>query len=295
MRESIPDAYDHAMMHAYQLTLAWCKPIMTFTMTKQTPFQKFEALAQQLIEGSFQRLLGGGLTLPDVAAELAKVVEDQAEDGWVPAQYDIGLNLADFEQIQQAEADAAAQLTNYLRNLVQQANLSMRGQPHIRLLADPAVSRHGLRVVAQKERPSAQNSTQIRHIPRMAAELTADIAALDAYLIIDGQRHLPLTKPLISLGRSVDNDIVLDAPTVSRQHAQIRWRYGRFILYDLSSRGRTQVNKQPVSETVLQSGDVISLSGIKLIYGEGDTQQRPRPRSANPLNDETQIRPPSTK
>ncbi|MCP4415686.1 MAG: DUF3662 domain-containing protein, partial [Chloroflexi bacterium] len=208
-------------------------------MTKQTPFQKFEALAQQLIEGSFQRLLGGGLTLPDVAAELAKVVEDQAEDGWVPAQYNVWLNPADFEHIRQEIPDAAAQLTNYLCDLVQQANLSMSGRPHIRLLANTAVSQHSLRVAAEKKRPSAQNTTQIRHIPKMADELTAAITALDAYLIVDGQRHLPLTKPLIHLGRNMDNDIVLDAPTVSRQHAQIRWRYGRFVLYDLSSRGRT--------------------------------------------------------
>jgi pSer/pThr/pTyr-binding forkhead associated (FHA) protein len=121
----------------------------------------------------------------------------------------------------------------------------------------------------------------------------ADIAAMDAYLIVDGQRHVPLNKPVISLGRNIDNDVVLDAPTVSRQHAQIRWRYGRFILYDVSNRGRTQVNNQTVNEMVLQSGDVISLSDVKLIYGEGEPQRRPRQRRASNLNDETQIRPPS--
>jgi pSer/pThr/pTyr-binding forkhead associated (FHA) protein len=121
----------------------------------------------------------------------------------------------------------------------------------------------------------------------------ADIAALDAYLIVDGQRHVPLTKPVTSLGRNIDNDVVLDAPTVSRQHAQIRWRYGRFILYDVSNRGHTQVNNQTVNETVLKSGDVISLSDVKLIYGEGESQPRSRPRPASSLNDETQIRPSS--
>jgi pSer/pThr/pTyr-binding forkhead associated (FHA) protein len=121
----------------------------------------------------------------------------------------------------------------------------------------------------------------------------AGIAALDAYLIVDGQRHVPLAKAITSLGRHIDNDVVLDAPTVSRQHAQIRWRYGRFILYDVSNRGRTRVNNQPINETVLKSGDVISLSDVMLIYGEGGIQQRPRSRPASDLNDETQIRPPS--
>lgn len=298
MRESIPYAYDHAISLAYQLTMPLGKPIMQAKvqndMTKPTPFQKFEALAKQLVEGSFQRIFSNGLTLSDVAAELARTVEDQVDDGQVPRQYNIHLNLTDFEQIRQAEANPTAQLADYLHRLVQQAGLSMNGRPHITLFADPAVSLQEIRIEAEKERPSTQTVTQIRQMPAAGDGLTADIAALDAYLIIEGQQHLPLTKPLTSLGRSVDNDIVLDAPTVSRQHAQIRWRYGRFVLYDLSSRGRTQVNNQPISEMVLQSGDVISLSSVKLIYAEGESDPQQRPRSANRLDDETQIRPPKT-
>ena len=40
-------------------------------MTKQTPFQKFEALAQQLVEGSLNRFFGGTVSLSAVALELA--------------------------------------------------------------------------------------------------------------------------------------------------------------------------------------------------------------------------------
>lgn len=263
-------------------------------MTKQTPIQKFEALAQQLIEGSFNRFLGGGLTLSDIAAELARVVENEATAGVVPCQYEIRINPEAFDHIVQTEADAVAQLTDYLQAFVRQAALSLSGAVYLTLVADPAVAP---RLVLVKKvvtgRPSTDAVTQIRQ-PSDAAEMfAADIAALDAYLIVDGQRHVPLNKPVISLGRLIDNDVVLDAPTVSRQHAQIRWRYGRFILYDVSNRGRTQVNNQTVNEMVLKSGDVISLSDVKLIYGEGETQQRPRHRPASNLNDETQIRPPS--
>jgi hypothetical protein len=263
-------------------------------MTKQTPFQKFEALAQQLIEGSFNRFLGGDVTLSDMAAELARTVENQATTGVVPCQYEIRVHPKAFDQIVQQTPEAVAQLTDYLRAFVRQAELSLNGSPHLTLVADPDIAPRALLVtVVEAERPSPDPVTQIRQ-PSDAAEIfAADIAALDAYLIVDGQRHVPLTKPVTSLGRNVDNDVVLDAPTVSRQHAQIRWRYGRFILYDVSNRGRTQVNNQTVNETVLQSGDVISLSDVKLIYGEGETQPRSRPRPASSLNDETQIRPPA--
>ena len=264
-------------------------------MTKQTPFQKFEALAQQLVEGSFNRLLGGGLTLPDIATALARAAENGAVSGVVPAQYNIHINPTLFDKLRAAEPDAVSQLTAYLQEFVRQAELSLPRSPYLTLIADPAVDLRGVEVkVVALERPSDHTVTQIRQVADEAELFASDIAALDAYLIVAGQRHVPLTKPVTSLGRSTENDVVLDAPTVSRKHAQIRWRYGRFILYDVSSRGRTKVNNQPIAETVLNSGDVIGLSDVLLIYGEGDTKQRAKPRPAAALNDETQIRPPDT-
>lgn len=266
-------------------------------MTKQTPFQKFEALAQQLVEGSFNRIFGGGVSLPDIATELARLVENEAASGVVPAQYNIRLHPESFDRLIAAEPEAVVQLKSYLEAFAQQAGFTFPQPPHLTLVADPAVAlRSVLVAVVREERPFPSHTvTQIRHREDGADLFAADIAALDAYLIVEGQRHVPLNKPIISLGRSTENDVVLDAPTVSRKHAQIRWRYGRFILYDVSNRGRTQVNSQPVNETVLNSGDVIGLSDVLLIYGEGETQQRPRPRPATQLNDETQIRPPDTK
>ncbi|MCA9934185.1 MAG: hypothetical protein KC415_09690, partial [Anaerolineales bacterium] len=61
---------------------------------------------------------------------------------------------------------------------------------------------------------------------------------------------------------------------------QIRWRYGRFILYDLSGRGRTAVNGESITECVLQPGDVIALGDTLIIYGEGSETRPPRADSA---------------
>ncbi|WP_420642817.1 FhaA domain-containing protein [Candidatus Leptofilum sp.] len=262
-------------------------------MTKQTPFQKFEALAQRLVEGNLNRFFGGGLALPDVAAELARAVENDVLAGLAPTQYTMYLNDKTFDALVKAEPDAAAELKSYLAAFVQQADFSLPQLPHLTLVADPS---KGIREIAiegrEAEQPSHHTVTQVRQAVPEAESQATDIAALDAYLIVEGQRHVPLTKPVTHLGRSTDNDVVLDAPTVSRKHAQIRWRYGRFILYDVSNRGRTKVNNQPINETVLKSGDVIALSDVLLIYGEGDTQPRPS-RPTNNLVDETQIRPPA--
>src|SRR4030065_271660 len=59
-----------------------------------------------------------------------------------------------------------------------------------------------------------------------------------AFLILDNGQHFPLDRPVINIGRRIDNQIVLEDQHVSRTHAQLRVRDGRFVLFDLGSPGR---------------------------------------------------------
>ena len=55
-----------------------------------------------------------------------------------------------------------------------------------------------------------------------------------------------LDRPVLTLGRDPSCDLVLDHPTVSRLHAQIRKMDGNFVLFDLKSTNGTFVNGQRV-------------------------------------------------
>jgi hypothetical protein len=156
------------------------------------------------------------------------------------------------------------------------------------MVADADLKRPEIRVQAMWQR-RPQETTQLRPENLVSADVLEAILSLDAYLVVDGRHHIALTKPIITIGRRADSDIVLDAPSVSRRHAQLRWRYGHFVLYDLSQRsGRTTVNNLPVTESVLHPGDVITLSQVKLLYAEGQTT----PRRVVPTEDtETQVMP----
>ena len=96
----------------------------------------------------------------------------------------------------------------------------------------------------------------------------------NAFFIVEGIKFYPLVKAVISIGRRLENDLVIDDRRVSRNHAQLRAVEGHYVLLDLNSTGGTFVNGSRVSETVIYPNDTISLGGVKLIF----QQDNPPPR-----------------
>lgn len=89
-----------------------------------------------------------------------------------------------------------------------------------------------------------------------------------AYLTNINNEIYQLTKPVTNIGRREDNDIVLTGQQISRQHAQIRRVHQKFMIFDLNSTGGTWVNSIRVTQTTLESGDVISFADTVFIFAE---------------------------
>lgn len=58
-------------------------------------------------------------------------------------------------------------------------------------------------------------------------------------------RRFVLDKPSLGIGRDVDNDIVIQSDSVSRNHARLERRGSEFILQDLKSTNGTFANNDP--------------------------------------------------
>jgi pSer/pThr/pTyr-binding forkhead associated (FHA) protein len=108
----------------------------------------------------------------------------------------------------------------------------------------------------------------------------------NAFLIIEGVKVYALAESVVNIGRRLENQLVIDDPRVSRNHAQLRAIKGRFVLFDLNSTGGTFVNGQRTSQTVLYPGDVISLAGVALIFGQDNPPPRPDLANTSPLDKE---------
>lgn len=88
----------------------------------------------------------------------------------------------------------------------------------------------------------------------------------NVFLIFQGVKAFPLNQPLISIGRSHENTIVIDDPRISRRHLEIRVVQDHFVVFDLHSTGGTYINGQRINQGLLYPGDLISLAGVNLVF-----------------------------
>ena len=249
---------------------------------------RFEALAERLVEGTFARLFAGRLSPLEVVAHLARAMEDHqvlSADGTplAPTHYWVYLHPHDYEALAVERQALEAELARDVAELAAHTGLGLVIPPVVRVLPDESTVVHEVRVdalwmsrVADVE--ETKEGTREMAIGGQEAEVGEVIAPPGRpFLILAGQRHVDLLRSVVSVGRALDNDIILEDPRVSRHHAQLRRRYGRYILYDMGSSSGTQINGYPVEECVLHSGDVVSFAGVQVIYGEDPPTPIPLP------------------
>jgi len=240
----------------------------------------FEQLVERLVEGSLSRLFAGRLHAPEIVAQLARALEDNAQEGQAPDRFWIYLYPGDRESLLEAEPALERLLAEQVLQLARMADLDLASDPIVELIPRPGVSPGSIVVSATGGDRSDQQTRTLD--PGTLHTKPGPESDDENYLIVDGQRHIPLTQPICTLGRGLDCDVVLSDPRVSRRHAQLRWRFGRHVLYDLGSSGGTTVNGRAITEAALDPGDVFSLGGADIIYGRDPQDVAPRSERDTP-------------
>jgi hypothetical protein len=246
---------------------------------------RFEALAETLVEGAFARLLRPRLQPIEVARHIARAMEDSQIIGpgggvWAPGHYWVFLNPADHSALHSLQPSLETELADYVVDLARRGGVALRTRPVVQLYPSEEVPLHRVQVEARllaekqvvaiepgmtQELPTAQRAAPA---PQTSPAPLAPIKdqVLPRHTLRYTGRSIPIVEPLVSLGRSLDNDVIVSEPQVSRRHAQLRLRHERYTLYDVGSSGGTTVNGEPIQECVLADGDVVSLAGVELVF-----------------------------
>lgn len=233
---------------------------------------QFEARLEQLVEGAFTNLIRRKISPHDLALKLARSMEsnlrylknknDDEERPIAPDLYTIHLHPEIHKQFQQTWMMLRLALQEQMVDLATQSEYRLLDTPIITLSADKQLGRKDI-VVRATHKQATENSTEAMLPIRLDA---TQQKPHNPHLIINGEKTVSISEPLLNIGRSDDNHIKIDDKFVSRHHIQIRLRFGTYTLFDVNSRTGTYVNDVRVSEHQLQVGDVIRIGNTQMIY-----------------------------
>jgi hypothetical protein len=264
--------------------------------------QRFESFVERLMEGSFARLFRSPIQPAEIAKRLEREMEAHPTISvgrtYVPNVYEVHLSREDFAEFEPFRHSLEHNMAEFVSDLSAERGYSLVSRPRVTMVADEGVPRRGIEVAAHlSDEPSAtalpgtstDTQSETQNTPdEQAYTRTHAMPTVSRQRIAPGQgmrpavappaallrpltgdmagRDFPLTKTLISIGRGLDNDLVIDDPRVSRHHAQITFRHSHYLLRDQRSTNGTFVNDQPVETVVLASGDRVSFGGFELAF-----------------------------
>lgn len=217
---------------------------------------------------SLQPLKEVGLSLGDLADRLAAEIHAgrrgvEGGSPFAPDQFTLSLNPDDAKSFSGRWEGVQRALTMCLTSALRAEGLMLSRDPHVTLATDPTLPRGSLQVIAWH----SGDPLQMRE-PAPVEGIQAGEEPQGAFLVVSGQRIFSLESHEVRVGRRLDNDLVLDNPHVSRYHAVLHVSHGHFHVRDLNSTAGVIVNGKRAEQAELTPGDVITLGGVELIYGE---------------------------
>ena len=230
--------------------------------------EKLTATLADSLQKTFKTIQVINIPIASVAKQFALEVTgtarlDSKGRPYAPDQYTLSIHPDSLQGVNTWSEEMQARLAFDVENAVRGAHFQFALKPHITLATDPTLGLQDVRVIAwHSTNPlGMQDSIEIQ-------EGDTDLPPRGAFLIVNGKRHFQMGSPRVTIGRRLDNDLVLDDPHVSRVHVHLVAKHGHYLLEDLDSTAGTRVNGRRVMEHYLKPGDIITIATSELIYGE---------------------------
>jgi hypothetical protein len=247
--------------------------------------ERVESFVSRMIEGWSARLFGAKLQPVQIAKRAIRAMEAHQtislSKTFVPNSYVVSLGTSDFAQFEQYKRSLERDLAEALLGAARERNFTLLAYPTVEIERDDDLAPGDIRVSCALVDASGE---EVEADPKALGGLeSGHTMVLDREALLREKPRAPKASieqrdgPNVSLGpdpvligRDPQNDVVLDDRRVSRKHAEIRLRLGRYTLYDLQSTNGTYVNGRRVAEKVLDDGDKISVGGLEITFRSAD-------------------------
>jgi hypothetical protein len=231
-------------------------------------FNQIEMYLKSIIEDNSARFFStprGEYLLAERIVDLMRAKTQVLKDGTLlaPNTFSILVNPEHAQDIRTNHA-LIESLATALHKAGNQTGIKFADPPTISVIADNNVLKGEFHVNALEP---TDNLPETKDMGTMISQDNENIPPR-AFLIVGGAKVFSLKEPVVNIGRRLENQLVIDDPRISRTHAQLRAVKGHYVIFDLDSSGGTFVNGEKINRAVLQPGDVVSLAGVPLVFGQ---------------------------
>lgn len=238
---------------------------------------RFEALMESTVERGFARLLRTRMQPVEVAKRLSREMEAQRTVAinrvLVPNRYDAALSGEDYDHFAPIQATLQKEIATYLMEYAEERSYSMPGAATVAFVRDESLRPGGLRVAARLEdsgieEPAGTARLQpTRRMPRGEPAQAAgpQVRTGRARIEVQGTSCV-IDRDVATIGRGLDNDVVVEDPRVSRHHARLQRVAQGWEVADLASTNGTFVNGAKVRQRPVADGDTVSLGGLEMKF-----------------------------
>jgi len=213
--------------------------------------QQFERRLERLFEGVFAKAFRSGLEPVELGRRLVRQMDRDRRVGpsgrpVAPNAFSYRLSPADHERFASFEAALCDELAEAAREHARSEGYGFLGQVAVWVVQDPQMSPGTFEL-----------DTEVRPSPGGGAV---------GSLLVPGGRRMSIEADVVSIGRQDTCDVVLDDPTVSRNHAEVHRDADGFEVRDLGSRNGTRVNGLGIARTRLADGDELLIGAVPLRF-----------------------------
>lgn len=248
-----------------------------------TGLDRFEQFFERIVEGTIMRFFRS----PIQPAEIGRKLERAMEDGrvvsvgsvLVPNDYHVEMHPQDMLAFTDFVLPLSRQMERWLAEELASRGYRALGPLRVRITGNDRAPRRSIRVTARVTEGDAytpaeaeqQQRTEVYRVIRERGGVPPRILRLTS----GGRDQIFTIRGVTTtIGRALDNDLVLESTDVSRHHARLDYADESYRLTDLGSTNGTRVNGRPVRNVTLHDGDEIELGSLRLQFLPFQVEER---------------------
>jgi len=265
---------------------------------------------ESLVEGVFGRAFRRQVHPVEIAKGLTKQMDENrmvsVSRTYAPNDFTIHLSNADAESINAYQNALRDELIQYASTHAQTRSYHLMTPPKVRFITEDSLrfgefgvtakltggtgpraegapeDTSGQTRIFRTEKPESGTQGEDQGTSAISPEEARKhgLARETVELVLEDRTYPLEGRGPWSIGRSEENDIVIQNPNISRKHAQLSRSENGFVVEDLGSTNGTLLDGAPIDRERIEGGDELTFGGINARFvrrtdGSASSQDRP--------------------